>query len=108
MRISDWSSDVCSSDLDSGRIPWIPPLPVGAWFPWVAVAGIADGAPGVTSTWVDSPPRPAWHRPTAHPAAERKSVAQGTRVSVRVDVGGLRIMQKYTQIINHSDDDHKQ
>src|SRR3546814_6841837 len=38
---------------DSGRIPWIPPLPVGAWFPWVAVAGIADGAPGVTSTWVD-------------------------------------------------------
>lgn len=54
---------------DSGRIPSIPPLLVGAWFSWFAVAESGDGAPGVTSTWVDSPPRPAWHRPTAHPAA---------------------------------------
>ena len=54
---------------DSGRIPSIPPLLVGAWLSWFADAGIADAAPGATSTWVDSPPRPAWHRPTAHPAA---------------------------------------
>lgn len=54
---------------DSGRIPSIPPLLVGAWLSWFAVAEIGDGARGVTSTWVDSPPRPAWHRPTAHPAA---------------------------------------
>ncbi len=54
---------------DSGRIPPVPPLFVGAWFSWFAVAEVADGGPGVTPSWVDSPPRPAWHRPTAHPAA---------------------------------------
>ena len=54
---------------DSGRIPSIPPLLVGAWLSWFAVAEIADGALGATSTWVDSPPTPSWHRPTAHPAA---------------------------------------
>lgn len=54
---------------DSGRIPPVPPLIVGAWLSWFTVAEVADGALGVTSTWVDSPPRPAWHRPTAHPAA---------------------------------------
>jgi len=51
---------------DSGRIPPVPPLFVGAWVSWFA---IADDGLGVTPTWVDSPPRPAWHRPTAHPAA---------------------------------------
>ena len=62
----------CDAELpsaDSGRIPSIPPLLVGAWLSWFAVAEIGDGARGVTSTWVDSPPTPAWHRPTAHPAA---------------------------------------
>ena len=54
---------------DSSRIPPVPPLIVGAWLSWFTVAEVADGGHGVTSTWVDSPPRPAWHRPTAHPAA---------------------------------------
>lgn len=54
---------------DSGRIPPVPPLLVGASLFWFAVAAVADGGPGITSTWVDSPPRLAWHRPTAHPAA---------------------------------------
>src|SRR3546814_6241923 len=40
---------------DSGRLPWIPPLPVGEWFPWFAVAGTAAGSPGVPPTWVDAP-----------------------------------------------------
>lgn len=51
---------------DSGRIPAIPPLFVGAW---LAGFAIADGAPSARSTRVDTPPRPSWHRPTAHPAA---------------------------------------
>ena len=54
---------------DSGRIPSIPPLLIGTWLSWFMVAGIADAPPSVTSTWVNSPPRPAWHRPTPHPAA---------------------------------------
>ena len=62
----------CAEDdisADSSRIPPVPPLLAGAWLPWFAVAGIADGVPVAASTLVDSPPRPAWHRPTAHPAA---------------------------------------
>ena len=54
---------------DSGRIPSIPPLLAEARLSWLAIAAIADASPSVTATWVDSPPRPAWHRPTAHPAA---------------------------------------
>src|SRR5690606_7308162 len=54
---------------DSGRIPSIPPLLAEAWLSWLAIAAIADASPSVTAKWVDSPPRPAWHRPTAHPAA---------------------------------------
>ena len=54
---------------DSSRIPPVPPLIVSAWLSWFTVAQTADAGPGVSSAWVDSPPRPAWHRPTAHPAA---------------------------------------
>src|SRR3546814_13796361 len=78
VRISDWSSDVCSSDLQGRR---------GA-----VAAGAADlmadsgcahdarfctgagaGGPGALSRGVD-----------------RKSVVQGKGVSVRVDLGGRR------------------
>lgn len=54
---------------DNGRIPSIPPLIAGTWLSFFAVARVADATPGVTPTWVDTPPRAAWHRPTAHPAA---------------------------------------
>ena len=54
---------------DSSRIPPVPPLIVSAWLSWFAVAQTADAGPGVSSAWVDATPRPAWHRPTAHPAA---------------------------------------
>jgi len=54
---------------NSGRIPPVPPLLAGDWHSWVAVADAADGSHVATSIRVDSPPRPAWHRPTAHPAA---------------------------------------
>ncbi|PBS12632.1 hypothetical protein CMZ82_08585 [Lysobacteraceae bacterium NML93-0792] len=58
-----------SISADSGRIPPVPPLIIGALFSWFVIAEAADSGPGVTSTWVDSPPRPAWHGPTAHPAS---------------------------------------
>src|SRR3546814_13303493 len=48
MRISDWSSDVCSSDL---RIGWIPPADgtaAGATTAQEKLAGIKDGAFAVT------------------------------------------------------------
>src|SRR3546814_16365844 len=65
MRISDWSSDVCSSDL-------------------------TDGPNGLK--------RPAWASNADnwwHPSPEdRKSVVQGKSGSVRVDLGGRRIIKK--------------
>src|SRR3546814_14367385 len=91
MRISDWSSDVCSSDLARG----------------VAVAGcrLAGGA--------DRPPGHRDHRiggedhdegdHRRHPRSrvprpgDRKSVVEGKSVSVRVDLGGRRIIKKNKQ-----------
>src|SRR3546814_18349009 len=88
MRISDWSSDVCSSDLPMALIesfvhgigvvvarhPWLPPL----WVREVLCEGgalrevlFAEGVPG-----------------------DRKSVVSGKSVSVRVDLGGRRIIKK--------------
>src|SRR3546814_12141060 len=70
MRISDWSSDVCSSDLSSsaaegGR----------------AVSVIAD-------LGVEQPVERVDHE------VDRKSVVWGKSVSVRVDLGGRRIIKK--------------
>lgn len=64
----------CAGDnvsTDSGRLAPVPPLFAGAWLPWFPVAAMVDGAAVAvaTSAWIHSPPRPAWHRPTSHPAA---------------------------------------
>src|SRR3546814_18921758 len=107
MRISDWSSDVCSSDLDG----WSP----AAQFAQLAsgrrvrVAGIVllrqrpGTASGVIFSTIEDETGVAnivlWPRVferfrktvlTASPA--RTSVASGTRVSVRVDLGGRRAL----------------
>src|SRR3546814_11916401 len=78
MRISDWSSDVCSSDLhDDGHHGLAPP-------------GI--GAPdhcNLAHRWVGR--EHPFHR------RDRNSVVSGTRVSVRVDLGGGRRVIKTNQ-----------
>src|SRR3546814_19876011 len=107
MRISDWSSDVCSSDLGARTVQHA--LTVGTallsgarqrevgrartprhggvrtlkialhevplWLPPVPSAG--DAADGTDAT-----------------GGDRKSVVKGKRVSVRVDLGGRRIIKK--------------
>src|SRR3546814_19880224 len=79
MRISDWSSDVCSSDLGAG----------GGLSRLLAgkrrrrggrrVAGVGRGSPGeaLGAEWTE----------------DRKSVVSGKSVSVRVDLGGRRILK---------------
>src|SRR3546814_17432563 len=91
MRISDWSSDVCSSDLprrcasaarQSGRptaratSAWVPACRAKASRPSSRVSAAPDG--------------PA--------AADRKSVVEGKRVSVREALGGSRIIKKKNNI----------
>src|SRR3546814_14833442 len=79
MRISDWSSDVCSSDLD-------------------AVARLADRQLGEP---VDVDTVEKFRRVGAR--SEERRV--GKSVSVRVDLGGRRIIKKKKKKINqnHSD-----
>src|SRR3546814_12159404 len=76
MRISDWSSDVCSSDLNGAR--------------WPRVLG---GRPGRSCQegrlW-----RHAAEAGDRRRGQDRKSVVSGKSVSVRVDLGGRRIIKK--------------
>src|SRR3546814_4122476 len=81
MRISDWSSDVCSSDLGP-EFPEREQQPVGEVF----------GQPAQPrERRVD----PALEREEARqPRGDRKRVVSGKSVSVRVDLGGRRIIKK--------------
>src|SRR3546814_1723663 len=80
MRISDWSSDVCSSDLLVNAVGY---LCEAAWHH-------AD----LAVTWGK-----LWVKLTTHSSGgitdkdlDRKSVVSGKSVSVRVDIGGRRII----------------
>src|SRR3546814_14470389 len=98
VRISDWSSDVCSSDLDLFRRQMIEPdrrHPLDAEFscrlqnPRVRDHSII----GINEDRRDE---------VELDEADRKSVVSGTRVSVRVDLGGRRIINKKRLYENQS------
>src|SRR3546814_19666322 len=104
MRISDWSSDVCSSDLLAELLLRANPhirRALRATYPFVFVdefqdttyaqydfllSAFADGQTTVTAVGDDKQRIMAW--------ADRKSVVEGKSVSVRVDLGGRRIVKK--------------
>src|SRR3546814_14387417 len=110
MRISDWSSDVCSSDLRHcpnghtarrfARLGMVKRKVARRGFEmkWMAVviAGSALLAQGGLATAKESalPPREC-----AAKAPDRKSVGEGKRESVRGDRGGSRSIQKKQQHI---------
>src|SRR3546814_12533389 len=91
MRISDWSSDVCSSDLEAFAMKMLGGLrqeivfarrqrEIGQEPGWISVPLI------VTShTWENS------KNEQSHRSEERRV---GKSVSVRVDLGGRRIIKK--------------
>src|SRR3546814_14538430 len=93
MRISDWSSDVCSSDL-----PARPSAePAGGLRQLRSGPGRRSGAAdpqyhgsGVVSGGLPDPIVAA----QVGRGRDRKSVVEGKRVSVRVDLGGRRIIKK--------------
>src|SRR3546814_12034189 len=95
MRISDWSSDVCSSDLTTGESPTVShdehkrvvELCVEAAngrVPVIAGTGSNSTAEAIDFT--------AHAKQAGDDAADRKSVVEGKSVSVRVDLGGRRII----------------
>src|SRR3546814_11433221 len=88
MRISDWSSDVCSSDLLAGEARYLcPSRPPGCRSPGLAANAPASARRGAG----EADPR---RQPQS---GDRKSVGQGKSVSVRVDLGGRRIIKKKTK-----------
>src|SRR3546814_17904887 len=102
MRISDWSSDVCSSDLGFPAAP-------------VADCVVADRLlrePGLRT--MGRPPRPGRLRGLDVQGrdggccipGDRKSVVKGKSVSVRVDLGGRRVI-KITKQKNNTCDKNK-
>src|SRR3546814_13370271 len=102
MRISDWSSDVCSSDLC--RIAPIRPLSTRAhvsktlhlaYLPQRCISDFLPPACRRSSRGKkDRPPRPSLPLRADAASSDRKSVVEGKRVSVRVDPGGRRIIKK--------------
>src|SRR3546814_13821669 len=101
MRISDWSSDVCSSDLMKvdGQVslvyyqynaPRRPPMRLAFLVPpmlLLAACGQKDENDRSAGTDISI-------NADGEGGGDRKSVGQGKSVSVRVDLGGRRIIKK--------------
>src|SRR3546814_15754421 len=125
MRISDWSSDVCSSDLSGGSAD--SPAPSNrAYQSSSSIARVSSGsnpgAPTKASMWPCSACATSGGSPTAcaatmdrhttasalhanerMPQLDRKSVVYGKQVSVRVAHGGHR----YNKKKNMTDEEQK-
>src|SRR3546814_17188248 len=98
MRISDWSSDVCSSDLVwpaqaagiaklRDNSSFVLCTPTGSGKTTVATLGAVQGL------FADPPVG----------GIDRQSVVSGKSVSVRVDLGGRRLINKKTKItVSHT------
>src|SRR3546814_18827022 len=117
MRISDWSSDVCSSDLPG--LPSAPRRSTAAsqwcWRTWTRSSATPSGqveggddlvlqrahlgrGAGARAWDVDADFALVAARLAAHHhhavGQDRQSVVKGKSVSVRVDLGGSRIIKK--------------
>src|SRR3546814_15462917 len=93
LRISDWSSDVCSSDLPGWTFPSTRPILAASR------ASASCLAPALNCSRPELPGAgwPPWMEIPAAvelPMGDRKSVVQGKRVTVREDLGGCRIIKK--------------
>src|SRR3546814_12535629 len=95
MRISDWSSDVCSSDLVT--LVHRPPAVDRARHRHAdrAIGGQGAALGAATHRREIEPARAfARSREARELLRDRKSVVEGKRVSVRVDLGGRRSLTK--------------
>src|SRR3546814_20331961 len=110
MRISDWSSDVCSSDLDlpdQCKPAWEMQTKPNVW-------GSSDRADRTDFLSLNRAPAAIVTEYTrssvpdeikeairrgVRSAGDRKSVGSGKCVAVRVDLGGRRILKKNKTLI---------
>src|SRR3546814_16732280 len=98
MRISDWSSDVCSSDLVDR-----PVQPRGLYPGHPAQQRLFRRASGGGSSGRRRLPRRHGAAATRFTSGERTGVGEGTRVSVRVVLGVLRILKQKNKYIYNKD-----
>src|SRR3546814_17060752 len=110
MRISDWSSDVCSSDLIKRQLSQYIQQPIvsvivnnfaGTFSQQVRIVGATERPASLpyraNMTLLDemiSVGGLSEYAAGNKDSLERKSVVQGKSVSVRVDLGGRRIFKK--------------
>src|SRR3546814_13106059 len=109
MRISDWSSDVCSSDLGAGhdeRRAGFCRADKGHYTHCIP-RGLPRCAPSTNTPAAARHLYPDAPKSTAVQRQDRKSVVQGTSVAVRVHHGGRRIIKKkkITTRLNYSSTD---
>src|SRR3546814_10962127 len=95
MRISDWSSDVCSSDLEEIEAQGFEIVAIAGTSMGALIGGIhAAGKLDVYRDWVCALAKFDVLRLLDWTfSGDRKSVVSGKSVSVRVDLGGRRTIQ---------------
>src|SRR3546814_3359732 len=103
MRISDWSSDVCSSDLGSRWLAdYRAPFDDAMTARWRAAGLVAVGKSATSEFGLNVSTESRQHGATPNPwhgdhsaggssGGDRKRFMSGKRVSVRVATGGRRI-----------------
>src|SRR3546814_20990739 len=97
MRISDWSSDVCSSDLTGPRLGRSSTAQIARLFT-AGSAGKLGAQRGCAVLVIGIAParQGLWPRGSSSGrrlSSDRKSVVSGKSVSVRVDLGGGRLIK---------------
>src|SRR3546814_12087477 len=106
MRISDWSSDVCSSDLRRGRVLLLERHTQGNPIPLDRPCSLPVQSAGVNAVIVPPVPSQSRSKDTWSPIlphvssaggaskdiviADRKSRVRGQSASVRIHIGGRR------------------
>src|SRR3546814_18515288 len=110
MRISDWSSDVCSSDLgihSALGVKVTGPDLRGISELTAQLETILRGVAGTRAVFGDRLTGGRYidvdiARVRAAKYGDRKSVVSGKRVSVRVELGGRRLLKKHKHTLPHT------
>src|SRR3546814_19344106 len=102
MRISDWSSDVCSSDIDGGVDGVLLPPPLSDATEVIALFGEAEVPVVVVAS--SRPPARVSSVGIDDFEADRQSVVWGKGVAVGVDLGVRRTVNKIKDAENFTND----
>src|SRR3546814_16572062 len=117
MRISDWSSDVCSSDLKDLLFTSVHEVWPGHFLNFLhsnratSIFGKLFVGYAFAEGWAHYTEAMMWEAGLGEGDLEthigqldRKSVVEGKSVSVRVDLGGRRILKKKNKKERHNDE----